>query len=206
MAETLSSLQATPTDIYLERLALETQDREERYKLLVGDLDKHEMASLHAALGGEREWQSKESDDPAALSVGRRLALAYAEPPLAPPEVLSTDASGITRLRTAPAMKRTPLAPQQWSTNPFVNIGRRFKRWANGDFRRRRRESPSASWKWVATRRRWVLLVLIFGQSIIAANQMRTVLPGQGLQWLEIAILSLFVLLFAWVSAGFWTA
>ena len=79
MAEMMSSSQATPTDIYLERLALETQNRKERYKLLVGDLDKHEMASLHAALGGEREWQSKESDDPAALSVGRRLALAYAE-------------------------------------------------------------------------------------------------------------------------------
>ncbi|EHA13776.1 glucans biosynthesis glucosyltransferase MdoH [Halomonas sp. HAL1] len=210
MAETISPSQAAPTDLYLERLALETQDRKERYTLLVGDLDQHDMASLHAALGGDSEgegdWQNKNSDDPAALSVGRRLALAYAEPPLAPPDVLTTDASNITRLRTAPPMKRTPLAPQKWSTNPFVNIGRRFKRWANGDFRKRRRESPSASWKWVARRRRWILLVLIFGQSIIAANQMRTVLPGQGLQWLEVTILSLFVLLFAWVSAGFWTA
>ena len=150
MAETISPSQAAPTDLYLERLALETQDRKERYTLLVGDLDQHDMASLHAALGGDSEgegdWQNKNSDDPAALSVGRRLALAYAEPPLAPPDVLTTDASNITRLRTAPPMKRTPLAPQKWSTNPFVNIGRRFKRWANGDFRKRRRESPSASW------------------------------------------------------------
>lgn len=210
MAEIMSSLKATPTDLYLERLALETQDREERYRLLVGDLDKHDMASLHAALGensnGHSDVHGEGNNNSAALSVGRRLALAYAEPPLAPPDVLTTDTSGITRLRTSPVMKRTPLAPQKWSTNPFVNIGQRFKRWANGDFRKRKRESPSASWKWVARRRRWILLMLVFGQSIIAANQMRTVLPGQGLQWLEVAILSLFMLLFAWVSAGFWTA
>lgn len=118
MAEMMSSSQATPTDLYLERLALETQDRQERYTLLVGDLDKHEMASLHAALSecsedhcdGQTEGHSEQNNDPAALSVGRRLALAYAEPPLAPPEVLTTDTSRITRLRTAPAMKRTPLA------------------------------------------------------------------------------------------------
>ncbi|MGO3005342.1 MAG: glucans biosynthesis glucosyltransferase MdoH, partial [Halomonas sp.] len=196
-----------PTNRYLERLALETQDRDERRKLLVGDLDQHDMASLHATLGGHSEEYSDDSD-PAASSVGRRLALAYAEPPLAPPEVLSTDASGITRLRTSLPIKRTPLAPEQWSTNPIVNTGRRLKNWANrGWSRRRKREYHSpAAWRWVATRRRWILLVLIFGQSIIAANQMRTVLPSQGQQWLEITILSLFVLLFAWVSAGFWTA
>ncbi|BBI59536.1 hypothetical protein HSBAA_08420 [Vreelandella sulfidaeris] len=138
----MTSAQPTPTDFYLERLALQTQDRKERYKLLVGDLDQHDIASLHAALGGDNETDSEGNKDPAALSVGRRLALAYAEPPLAPPDVLSTDTSGITRLRTAPPMQRTPLAPQQWSTNPFVNMGRRFKRWANGDFRRRKESRP----------------------------------------------------------------
>lgn len=203
MAEVTSSQRVASAEHYLERLALEAQDREERRKLLASDLDTHDMATLHAALGGH----SVDPEDPAAQSVGRRLALTYAEPPLAPPDVLSTDEQGITRLQTAPPMRRTPLAPEAWSTNPFVRFGQRMKNWADRGFRRRRRESkPTPRWQWVATARRWVLLALIFGQSAIAANQMRTVLPGQGQQWLEIAILALFVLLFAWVSAGFWTA
>ncbi|WP_110687950.1 glucans biosynthesis glucosyltransferase MdoH [Salinicola aestuarinus] len=202
MAE-MKSPQSGAADLYLERLALEAQDREERRRLLASDLDVNDMASLHAALGGHEV----DPEDPAAQSVGRRLALAYAEPPLAPPEVLTTDEQGITRLQTAPAMKRTALAPEAWSTNPFVRGGQRFKSWMGRGFRRRQRESrPTPRWQWVASMRRWVLLVLIFGQSILAANQMRTVLPGQGQQWLELTILGLFVLLFAWVSAGFWTA
>ncbi|OLO04356.1 MULTISPECIES: glucans biosynthesis glucosyltransferase MdoH [Salinicola] len=203
MAEATPASRMASAEHYLERLALEAQSRDERRKLLSSDLDTHDMASLHAALGGGEV----DDDDPAASSVGRRLALAYAEPPLAPPEILSTDAHGVTRVKTAPPLKRTPLAPEAWSTNPFVRFGQRSRSWAGRGFRRKHRESkPAPRWQMIASARRWVLLVLIFGQSIIAANQMRTVLPGQGQQWLEIAILSLFVLLFAWVSAGFWTA
>jgi len=203
MAEATSTSRMTSAEHYLERLALEAQDRDERRSLLASDLDTHDMASLHAALGGGEI----DSDDPAASSVGRRLALAYAEPPLAPPEFLSSDERGVTRLQTAPPMRRTALAPESWSTNPFVRYGQRVKNWADRGFRRRLREArPVARWQRIASVRRWVLLVLIFGQSIVAANQMRTVLPYQGQEWLEISILALFVLLFAWVSAGFWTA
>ncbi|WP_240612373.1 glucans biosynthesis glucosyltransferase MdoH [Salinicola lusitanus] len=203
MAEVTPSKTMVSAEHYLERLALEAQDRNERRRLLASDLDTHDMASLHAALGGGEV----DEDDPAASSVGRRLALAYAEPPLAPPEILNTDEHGITRVKTAPPLQRTPLAPEGWSTNPFVRFGQRFKSWAGRGFRRKHRESrPAPRWQMIASARRWVLLVLIFGQSFIAANQMRTVLPGQGQQWLEITILALFVLLFAWVSAGFWTA
>ena len=43
-------------------------------------------------------------------------------------------------------------------------------------------------------------------QTTLAAWSMAVVLPYHGTQLLELAILGLFVPLFAWVSAGFWTA
>lgn len=47
---------------------------------------------------------------------------------------------------------------------------------------------------------------MTLGQTYLATDFMRTVLPYQGRQPLEIVILVLFAILFAWVSAGFWTA
>ena len=52
-----------------------------------------------------------------------------------------------------------------------------------------------------------MLLALLVGvQTWLATQFMASVLPYQGGQLLEVAILVLFVILFSWVSAGFWTA
>ncbi|QJQ96988.1 glucans biosynthesis glucosyltransferase MdoH [Halomonas sp. PA5] len=198
---------ASQSSAYLERLAHETASREARRALYGSDIDLDGMAALHATLGG----RPAPLDDPAAVSVGRRLTLAYGEqPPLAPAEVLTTDEQGITRLRTAPPLARTPLAPEAWSTNPFVRFGQWTRRWAARGYRRRRKAHADAQrklrWQKAASLRRWVLLVLVFGQSLLAAHYMSTVLPYGGQGALEISLLGLFVLLFCWVSAGFWTA
>jgi len=66
--------------------------------------------------------------------------------------------------------------------------------------------APTASSKANGGIRRLVLLFLMLGQTALATYYMSRVLPYQGREWLEIALLSLFALLFCWVSAGFWTA
>ena len=161
---------------YLERLAQETDVRSARRALLASDIDAQGLEALHGRLGGHEP----PPDDPAAVSVGARLSLAYSARPLAPPEVLTTDAHGITRLRTAPPLARTPLAPEPWAANPFVRYAQRTRDWIGRGFRRRhkaRQESPTPRWQKVGMWRRKVLLLLVVGQSLVAAEYMRSVLP-----------------------------
>ncbi|CAG4882381.1 glucan biosynthesis: glycosyl transferase [Georgfuchsia toluolica] len=94
----------------------------------------------------------------------------------------------------APPIRRSSMAPAAW---PPDNAGKA----------RPCDASPSPIIHMLQPRmRRCVLLALIFGQSFLATHFMRQVLPYHGAQPLEIAVLTLFALLFLWVSAGFWTA
>jgi membrane glycosyltransferase len=65
---------------------------------------------------------------------------------------------------------------------------------------------PRGAWHRTASVRRAVLLMLIAAQTALAAYFMTGVLPYDGREPLEMAVLGLFTILFAWVSAGFWTA
>jgi membrane glycosyltransferase len=72
--------------------------------------------------------------------------------------------------------------------------------------RRDPRRAPRAPWDAAGARRRMLLFALIAGQTAVATYFMSGVLPYDGSKPLEAAILIVFALLFAWVSAGFWTA
>jgi membrane glycosyltransferase len=61
-------------------------------------------------------------------------------------------------------------------------------------------------WHRAAAVRRTLLVALVAVQTVAASGAMLAVLPYHGGQPLEIGILALFVVLFGWVSAGFWTA
>lgn len=65
---------------------------------------------------------------------------------------------------------------------------------------------PDWSWHGAANRRRVLLFGLAGLQTWIATLYTLKVLPEHGGNWLEIAITALFVILFAWISLGFWTA
>jgi membrane glycosyltransferase len=97
-----------------------------------------------------------------------------------------------------PPLNRCPMAPRA----PVFNGARCAESPQSGPL------SPDArgSWHRAATLRRTVLLVLVLGQTALATQFMIWVLPYHGSQPLEVALLALFAVLFAWVSAGFWTA
>jgi membrane glycosyltransferase len=64
-----------------------------------------------------------------------------------------------------------------------------------------------APWSRTATFRRLLLLALVVAQTWLASDYMvRSVLPYHGQPPLELAMLVVFTILFAWISAGFWTA
>ncbi|SFM70673.1 membrane glycosyltransferase [Marinobacter pelagius] len=71
-------------------------------------------------------------------------------------------------------------------------------------------EAPAAAgftrWRLVAAFRRALLIVFVFGQTLVACYYLLWVLPYHGGTWLELAILGLFAVLYAWIAVGFWVA
>lgn len=61
-------------------------------------------------------------------------------------------------------------------------------------------------WAGPAIRRRLCLLALIILPSLLAAHTMYLMLPHKGDENIELFMIALFGVLFAWISVGFWTA
>jgi membrane glycosyltransferase len=123
-------------------------------------------------------------------------------------------AAAAPRLVTTPPIKRVAMLPEPWGElNPL-------KRWSNAagghpdhavaDARSGKIDrdipDPRNSWHGGGGLRRFVLVMLMFGQTGMATYFMSAVLPYHGTKPLEAAMLALFAILFCWVSAGFWTA
>jgi membrane glycosyltransferase len=111
---------------------------------------------------------------------------------------LGHDSRGRLRLVSTPALARSSMAPRDW-------LGRTARRDGPGCASP---EGPHRQGKWrhAAACRRLTLASLIVGQTWLATNLMVHVLPYQGRPALELVVLLLFTILFAWISAGFWTA
>ena len=67
---------------------------------------------------------------------------------------------------------------------------------------------PKTLWRWrtVARIRRSLLALLVFGQTAVASYYLLWIMPYHGGTSLEIGLLVLFALLYAWIAVGFWTA
>ena len=61
-------------------------------------------------------------------------------------------------------------------------------------------------WSRSAGRRRLLLIFLVLAPTFIACGTMASILPSRGGSPLEIVLLAVFAVLFAWISVGFWTA
>ena len=144
-------------------------------------------------------------------------------------ELLEVDAAGRIRLKATPPIRRTKMVPEPWKTNILGRVWHRLQgKGTPPQPTSDKRYLPKAHWRTVGSIRRYILLVLMLGQTIVAGYYMKGILPYQG--WalvdlnevahqpllqtaqqvlpyvLQTTILILFGILFCWVSAGFWTA
>lgn len=201
---------------YLAHLPLSEQQRVELARCTT-------FAELH-----ERLAEQPSAEGGAQASVGPRLTAGSAED-LHAQEMLVVDTAGRVKLKATPPIKRTRVVPEPWKTNVVTRVWRR----ATGKPQAPQptsdeRDLPKARWRTVGSIRRYILLILMIGQTIVAGYYMKGLMPYQG--WalvdlnevarqpilvsaqqvlpyvLQTSILILFGILFCWVSAGFWTA
>ncbi|MBA1188402.1 glucans biosynthesis glucosyltransferase MdoH [Pseudomonas entomophila] len=216
----MSNVSATSQSLgeYLAHLPLSDEQRAEL-------ADCTSFDELHQRLAGVTPGQV---DDAAQGSVASRLTLGTAAE-LEDAELLGVDSQGRVSLKVAPPIKRTHVLPEQWRTNVLVRIWRRLTgKSVDAQPPKRDPELPAARWRWVGSVRRYILLALMIGQTLVAGWYMKGILPYQGWSFVDLnevvnqplwdtvvqvwpyalqtSILILFGILFCWVSAGFWTA
>lgn len=158
------------------------------------------MTRVHGDIAGG----AVDPQDPASASFERRLVTAVGAGDEGEAHAaLARDRNGKLRLNTMPPLNRISMSPRRWPP----------KRWRPGaSWRRpkldRRADAPDAQGRWhqVGMVRRAILMLLVLAQTVIATGFMAEVLPYGGRQPVEVAILTLFAILFCWISAGFWTA
>jgi membrane glycosyltransferase len=221
----MNDVEALPTDPraaadriaeYLDRLEAEPEllSRLEDAVAGIGDTSLA-MQELQQSLGSNTDPGDA---TPAWGSVPARLRLNWAGKPRRGDRGLElavhSDVRGHTRVITTPPLNRAFMHTRPWQTNPFARSWAGFKSLLFG---RRGQMStrdevqpdspdPKGRWRFAATRRRLVLVGFIIAQTYLATYLMTAILPYHGQHWLEMLILAIYAILFAWVGAGFWTA
>ncbi len=197
-----------PADTYLELLPVSDADRTALAAQVGDPADADAFLKVHQALAREALPPSADgpAPDPVVASAAARLSLGYGNEP-AEAGVVHADPYGGACVASMPPHTRTSMVPEPWMTNPVVRGWRRLR----GKAPKRRtiegsEDRPEPRWRRTGELRRMALLFLVIVQTGLATWYMKAVLPYQGAQILEVAILGLFALLFGWVSAGFWTA
>lgn len=168
------------------------------------------LARLHRVLAADASVPAH----PAYASVGQRLQLAWGDATGGEAPFVIRDASGRPRVATAPALQRTSMVPEAWSRG----VVGRLTRWMGerllgrrGRFASSKAFEPDAppqprSWKAAGRRRRGLLSLLVAVQTAVASYYMSVILPYHGTRPLELAVVVVYAVLFAWISFGFWTA
>lgn len=97
-----------------------------------------------------------------------------------------------------PTPNRSAMVPRRWAGHPFLRPLRRLLGYRAPSLRAPDDERPLML-------RRVALLVLVAFGAVVGTDTMTDVLPKHGGTPLEQGLLVLFGVLFAWISAGFWT-
>ena len=184
---------------YLNRLPLSGERRAMAFADALANAGNvgRALSRVHASLAPHAATAA----NAAHATIGARLRLAIGEPESNAPVPVTRDVQGRERLEATPRLARSPMAPHGW-----LGQTRRARADDLDEDDAEATRDPGKRWRLHASRRRLVLAVLIVGQTIVATDYMSRVLPYHGTKPLELAILVLFAVLFAWISAGFWTA
>ena len=206
---------------YLDSLPLSAERRAEIFAALSAEDGTDEaarFAQLHAAL------QPQDMATTSVLaSAASRLRMSWQHKPLRGDVeldlALQADLRGHSRLVTTPPLARASMTALPWDINLFARMARGLRaRWfgLRGRMISRHDDGPpdavvpdaerEVHWLGAARLRRLVLVTLVLGQTWLAAYFMTAILPYHGSHWLEMLILALYSILFAWVGMGFWTA
>jgi membrane glycosyltransferase len=116
-------------------------------------------------------------------------------------------AQEVVLVGTAPPIRRASMTPRPWFG--IANALRSALQGQGGGDRVKARASSSADhqpWMAAAKRRRLALLTAVVGSTAAAVWLMVGTEPVEGTEALSLVHVTLFGLLFAWVSAGFFTA
>ncbi|ARU31949.1 glucan biosynthesis glucosyltransferase H [Sulfuriferula sp. AH1] len=198
-------------ELYLDRLPLSPERREAILTQLAAQnaaSPREAITALHAALAGPQ--QTIDPDNPAAASIGARLAL-DGKAPVAETPLIWRPASSQAGLPIRPLLQRTTMAPLNWPPRFSFNLFKSSNTGPGQDYCPANALADdnglaTGSWQQAGTRRRLVLLMMTVVITYFTTTAMEAVLPYHGRQSLEIAILVLFAILSAWVTLGFWTA
>ncbi|HEX4331936.1 MAG TPA: glucans biosynthesis glucosyltransferase MdoH [Usitatibacter sp.] len=181
---------------YLSRLDVTPERRAELLAAAASCGDAREgLAAVHAALaradGASPPQESTPPGGNSALgSVAARLGMGVPTMPrtggLAP------------RVALTPPLQRSSMAPRRWLGGLFTS--------RDGEAGPLRRDGMRPRWARSAALRRIILFGLVVAQSVVATSFLTQILPFQGAQPMEMAMIVIFAILFAWISSGFWTA
>ena len=185
---------AIRSERYLARLPL-SEEKRQLLQQAAGEDPAQAVGALHRAMGAGKDL----AENPAAASQAGRLELALGRDAEAPGIDLAAAVDG-EQLRTMPPIERSSMSPKRWP--PPLTFKPRRIFWPG---RKQLLRVPRLR-QIEGVVRRSMLSILTFGQTVLAAWSMTSILPYHGTRPMEIAILVLFAILFFWVSAGFWTA
>lgn len=188
------------------------------------------LATVHHSMSSATDSAAYDDQDSPLGSMESRLEQGW-KSKLREKQLLVEDAAGRTAIKAMRSIKRTSMFPEKWNTNPVRRMWDRLSgksKQPQHQFNNKQDAQADKRWRRAGAIRRWILLVLMLVQTSIATWYMKTILPYQGwdlidlfsltgkpvMQYvmellpyvLQFGILILFAILFCWVSAGFWTA
>ena len=104
-----------------------------------------------------------------------------------------------------PSVKRVSMAPRALERNPLRGFWLKLSGAQSTGGDRRCLNDFAAAWRNTARRRRLFLALLVIAQTAVASWSLARTFPLPDMDYLQIAIVITFAILFSWISFSFWT-